>query len=423
MDLIGWLLVLVGLLVSVGLHELGHMVPAKRFGVKVSQYMIGFGPKIWSFTRGDTEYGVKWILLGGYVRMIGMIPPTEALKGRAAERARSGAPQRWWHRVAEEVRETSAEDIEPGDEDRVFYKLSVPRKLIVMTGGTAMNLLLAIICIGVAVCGIGVSGATNAIGTVSACAVTADDGSCPADSDPSPAQQAGLQSGDRIVEFNGTAIATAAEAQAAVRKAAGVPSQMVVERDGRRVSLDVTPAARETADGTVGSIGIVFAVEQQRESVTALPGQVWDAFTGTVGAVVRLPVETYKVVASMVSGEERDVNGVQSIVGVGRIAGDVVSSEATTSNKAVMVLLLLGSLNMALFVFNLVPLLPMDGGHAAGAVWEGLRRRIARLRGRPDPGPVDVAMSMPIAQAMFVLLIVMGGTLILADIINPVALG
>src|SRR5690554_5621779 len=138
---VGIAVFVVGLLVSIALHEVGHMVPAKRFGVRVSQYMVGFGPTLWSRTRGETEYGLKAIPLGGYVRLVGMLPPADVVGARP----RAG-------RVAELVqaaREQSAEEIRPGEEHRAFYRLSAPRKVVVMLGGPVMNLLLAVVLMAV----------------------------------------------------------------------------------------------------------------------------------------------------------------------------------------------------------------------------------------------------------------------------------
>ncbi len=144
----GLVIVVAGLLVSIALHELGHMVPAKLFGVRVSQYMVGFGPTLWSRVRGETEYGVKAIPLGGYVRLTGMYPPADVLdhaprRGRFAD-------------VIDAARQASAEEIRPGEDHRAFYRLSTPKKAIVMAAGTLMNLVIAAVLIAVVLVGIGV---------------------------------------------------------------------------------------------------------------------------------------------------------------------------------------------------------------------------------------------------------------------------
>ena len=138
---LGVLFVVLGVGLSIGLHEIGHLVPAKKFGVKVTQYMVGFGPTLWSTRRGETEYGLKAIPLGGYIRMIGMFPPRP---GDAEGTIRVSSTGRFTQ-LADEARQLSLEEIKPGDEDRVFYKLSVPKKVVVMMGGPVMNLVIAVV--------------------------------------------------------------------------------------------------------------------------------------------------------------------------------------------------------------------------------------------------------------------------------------
>ncbi|HLU64595.1 MAG TPA: site-2 protease family protein, partial [Protaetiibacter sp.] len=147
---LGVVVVAVGLVVSIGLHELGHLIPAKRFGVKVGQFMIGFGPTLFSRRRGETEYGVKLVPLGGYISMAGMYPP--AREGEAARTASTG----FFHTLVQDAREQSAATIAPGDEERVFYRLPVAKRIVVMLGGPAMNLLIAIVLYAVVLCGFGV---------------------------------------------------------------------------------------------------------------------------------------------------------------------------------------------------------------------------------------------------------------------------
>ena len=136
---LGVLVVVIGVALSIALHEIGHLVPAKKFGVKVTQYMVGFGPTIWSRRRGETEYGIKAIPLGGYVRMIGMLPPRP---GDAPGELRTLSTGRF-SQMVDQARADSMEEVRPGDEDRVFYKLSPGKKIIIMLGGPIMNLVIA----------------------------------------------------------------------------------------------------------------------------------------------------------------------------------------------------------------------------------------------------------------------------------------
>ncbi|MDD9205604.1 site-2 protease family protein, partial [Georgenia sp. 10Sc9-8] len=156
---VGVLILVVGLMVSIALHEVGHLLPAKRFGVRVPQYMVGFGRTLWSRTVGDTEYGVKAVPLGGYVRMVGMYPPA-----RRRPAGSHGRPT-----LVEAARQESLAEIPPGEERRAFYTLSVPRKLVVMLGGPAMNLLIAAVLLTVVVAGLGLPTLTSTLGAVQPC--------------------------------------------------------------------------------------------------------------------------------------------------------------------------------------------------------------------------------------------------------------
>ena len=163
--LLGILVFLAGIALSIGLHEIGHLVPAKRFGVRVQQYMIGFGPTLWSRRRGETEYGVKAIPLGGYIRMIGMFPPKRGEDPRMVRRASTGRMSL----LMDQARAQSMEEIQPGDENRVFYKLSVPKKVVVMMGGPTMNLVIAIVLLTITTTLLGVPAASTSVETVTKC--------------------------------------------------------------------------------------------------------------------------------------------------------------------------------------------------------------------------------------------------------------
>ncbi len=436
MAVIGVIVVLVGVMISIALHEVGHMVPAKRFGVKVTKYMVGFGHTLFSRTRGDTEYGIKAIPLGGYVRMIGMYPPARAA---ADGRPREG----FFASLAEDARQVSAEEVGPGEESRTFYSLSVPKKLVVMLGGPGMNLLIAVVLIAVVVVGFGTPAYTNTLGAVAPCIAPADAESGCAPGDPAaPGAAAGLEAGDTVLSWNGVEVSDWAGVSAAIRASGTDPATVVVLRDGETLTLTVTPVLAErpvyAEDGTalteengdpvtqeVPFVGIGPAYERVPQAITAVPALTWDAVAQTVGVVATIPQQVVDAWQAAVGGQERG-DGVMSLVGVGRIAGEITSVQAsvyTTSDRVADLLGLLASLNIALFVFNLIPLPPLDGGHVAGALWEGLRRRVARLRNRPDPGPVDVARAIPLAYVVVVGLIGMSLVLVYADIVAPVTLG
>lgn len=435
---VGVLVALLVVLASIALHEVGHMVPAKRFGVRVSQYMVGFGPTLWSRTRGETEYGIKAIPLGGYVRLVGMYPTKDAVGARE--------PRGWAGRLAADARDASAEEIDPGEDGRAFYRLSTPKKLLVMFGGPVMNLVIAFVLMAIALVGIGVEGPTLTVGQVQPCVLPASAvarTTCTSDDPRSPAALAGMQDGDTVVSWGGQQVSTWAGLVTAIRASGTDPVAVVVDRGGRQVDLTVTPVQRDqTAVDAAGNavtdssgkavvsrssyVGIAPLTAMQRQSLWSVPGAVATTTWQTAKVVLTLPERVWQVAYSTFTGQPRDATSVIGIVGVGRIAGEVTSVQGagiSDSLRIFSLLQMLAALNVSLFVFNMIPLPPLDGGHIAAALWEGAGRQLARLRGRDRPRPADTARLMPLSYAMFVLLGGMGLLLVWADIVNPVRLG
>lgn len=451
--IVGILIVVVGLIVSIGLHEIGHLIPAKAFGVKVGQYMIGFGPTIFSRTKGETEYGVKAIPLGGYISMSGMFPPQ-----RTAEVAEDalGAPGEQ-HRVAagrtattgvfqtlvQDARTASAETVDEGEEQRTFYRLAVPKRIVIMLGGPVMNLLIAIVLFAVVLCGIGTQQPTTTVGSVSACVLPAGstETTCPAGATQSPGAAAGIRAGDRILSIDGTTVSSWDQSTSIIQKSSGQAVDMVVLRDGARETLEITPlltkryvtdangnyvtdssGAKETEE--VGFVGIGSVYERQQSPVSAVLPAVGSNIANVGHLILNLPQRLIGVAQAAFGGGERDPNGPVSVVGVGRMAGDVASlNSVPVLDRASVLVGLLASLNVALFVFNLIPLMPLDGGHVAGAIIEGVRRFFAKLFGRKDPGPVDTAKVIPLTFAVVAILGAMSLLLFYADIVNPISIG
>lgn len=440
--LLGVLAVVVGVGLSIALHEVGHLLPAKRFGVRVPQYMIGFGPKVWSTRRGETEYGIKAIPLGGYVKMIGMFPPK---KGEDPGTVRVSSTGRF-SQLRDEARSQSMSEIQPGDENRVFWKLSVPKKVTIMLGGPVMNLLIAVLVFTGLFTLHGMVENTPVISTVSQCVDTTATSqttrtTCGPGMPVAPANAAGLKPGDRVVSVAGIRLQTWDDARAIIRANAGKPIDLVVERAGETLTLHATPLAIDLAvldkfgepatDGEgnpvverAGFLGAAGTPEYVKQPITAVPGLIGEQIAMTAGVVLAIPQKMVGIAEAAFGEGERDKNGPISVVGVGRVAGEVTSDAELGSggDKAIILVSLLGSLNLALFVFNLIPLLPLDGGHVIGALWEGVKKRSFRLLGRPDPGPVDVTKALPLAYAVASLLIVMSALLMYADIVNPVRL-
>lgn len=437
---LGVVLFVVGVAVSIGLHEVGHLVPAKKFGVKVTQYFVGFGRTLWSRRRGETEYGVKAIPLGGYVKLVGMLPPGDEERFDAEGRMKIRKSNTgMFTQVISDARAAEYELVEPGDEDRLFYKLPWWKKVIVMAGGPTVNLVLAFLLFGAVFMIHGATVTTTTIDEVSDCviAVTPETLDQPqrkcTDDDPvAPAKAAGLQRGDEVLSFNGTEVTSWEQFSGLIRANDDGRATIVVERDGRQVTTttSTTVSARPgTADAPdeiveVGFLGVVPEQVLERQGpvfvVTTMGTYTWE----TVKALGQMPVKLWHVGRAALGLEERAADSPMSVVGASRVAGEVASEHTIPlGDRFFGLLALLGGINLFVGMFNFVPLLPLDGGHIAGALYEAVRRGLARLFGRPDPGYFDTAKLLPVAYVMAGVILVMSVVLIYADIVVPVQLG
>jgi Predicted membrane-associated Zn-dependent proteases 1 len=427
MTVLGIVIFFVGILISIAWHELGHFATARWFGIKVPEFMIGFGRTIWSRKVGETEFGLKAIPLGGYIRMIGMIPPA---KGETLGRSRRSGP---FQGLIDDVRKQSAMDVLPEDADRQFYLRAPWKRVIVMFAGPFMNLILAIALFAVVLMGIGLpTGSTTTVNEVSACVVPASAPTtvCPPGAPLTPAAAAGFRPGDRIVAFQGQPYEERdwPRLQEAIRAASGTVT-VTVERQGQIVELRPTLIINslrslvnpeEIVQASFLGLSPVQFYERQPASVVV--DQIGFVVARTGQAIVALPQRVPALVGAVFAGEERDVDGPVGIVGASRIGGQILALDEPPEAEISFFLQLLAAVNISLFLFNLLPIPPLDGGQIFPAVWEAIRRRIARLRGRPDPGPVDVARLMPVAYVVALVFIAWSGLLFVADVINPVRL-
>ncbi|HEY0902618.1 MAG TPA: site-2 protease family protein [Marmoricola sp.] len=429
MYLAGVVFFTIGVAVSIGLHEVGHLVPGKLFDVKITQYFVGFGRTIWSRRRGETEYGLKAIPLGGYVKLVGMLPPAANQDPERVRASNTGM----FAQLVSDARSAEYEHVDPADHDRLFYRLPWWKRVVIMGSGVSINLLIAFGLFAAVFIGYGVNDASTTVRTVSQCVkvveVGQDPGPCTADDPATPAVAAGLRPGDRILAFNGTEITSYDQLQRLIRANDDGSAELVVDRDGDRRTLSTNttinglPSLEEPGETIdAGFLGITPTVERQREGVGYVVSTMADGTWETMKTIAAMPQKVYHVSRAALGLEERDVNSPMSVVGAGRVAGEFASDDRSSlADRFFSVLLLLAGLNLFLGLVNLVPLPPFDGAGIATTLYEAARRGIARLLGRPDPGVVDAAKLLPVTYVVASLLLVMTAILVYADIVAPVS--
>jgi membrane-associated protease RseP (regulator of RpoE activity) len=402
---LGIALFALAILVSVCLHEAGHMITAKKFGMKVTKYFAGFGPTLWSFRRGETEYGIKAVPLGGFVKIVGMTPQDD--------------------------------DVEPGDEKRAMWRFPVWKRTVVLSAGSITHFILGFFLLWITVSFVGMRNPAlddpqPAFIDVQDCViVTAEERPTCAATDPvSPAKRAGLQDGDRIIKVNGNTVVYWGDLLVALRNTSPGAATLLIERNGAvlpPITVDLAEVERlaDTAGKTEKRAALGVGIDLQIpveitygpvEGFTRSIGYTGDAFVGTWEAMKKFP-EKLPALWAALSGGERDPETPISVVGASRLGGETVEQ-----NEWALFLLILASLNFFVGVFNLLPLLPLDGGHIAIAWFEKVRSWVyARLR-RPDPGRVDYYKLMPLT---YVVILIFGGFTLLtvaADIVNPITI-
>jgi len=403
-----------GILLSVCLHEAGHLLTAKKFGMKATQYFAGFGPTVFSFRRGETEYGLKAIPAGGFVKIVGMTP---------------------------------LEQVPAEDRDRAFWRFPLWQRTVVLVAGSLTHFGLAVVVFFIAAFTTGLPNPAAAsfdpltappvVGQVSDCVVQGYDltpkgalRACRPGDPAGPAKAAGLRRGDRLVAIGGERVSTYREVVETIRATPPAPVQVVYRRDGQRraTTADLVVTQRPPvgeADGelqTVSAIGLsvwVPPLALNYDVAGAVPASFWylgESVRLTFEAIGRFPSKIPNLIDA-IGGAERDEETPISVVGASRVGG-----EAVQLGLPIVFLALLGGLNVFVGVFNLFPLLPLDGGHVAIAWYERARSWWAARRGRPDPGRVDYNKLMPVT---YVVILVFGGLTLLtltADIVNPITL-
>jgi membrane-associated protease RseP (regulator of RpoE activity) len=398
---VGALLFVLALLVSIVLHEAGHMWCARWSGGKVTEFFVGFGPRLWSFTRGETEYGVKAIPAGGYVKIVGM---------------------------------TDLDEIEPGDEDRALKNKPARKRLLTLSAGSLMHFLIALFIFAFVPMAWGTQQSTTSVGTIATCMVPSgtDAGATTGctGAEKSPAAAAGLVVGDKITEVNGAKVTDATSLVDALHALPGGEPATITYTDtgGKTRTTTVTPVSSNSVTETNGStgkgslIGISLGsatVHQNPIAAVKTSGdEFWTSIKDTFTGLASIPASIPKLFTSTVDHTQRSTSSPVGVVGMAEVSGTLYQQGGFGS-----VLLLVAEVNVFIGVFNLLPILPLDGGHIAILLYEEARKRIYRLLRRPDPGRVDLNKMMPVAYGFLLFFVCLTVLLVAADVTNPIRLG
>ena len=392
---LGILAFVLALLLSVMLHEAGHFFAARKFGMKVTEFFVGFGPRIWSVIRGETEYGVKAIPAGGYVRISGMTP---------------------------------AEELSAEDQPRAFYRARIIHRIITLAAGSLIHFVIGLLLLFLFLFTIGVNTPTTSIAQISPCVPSNVAIGCQSSDLISPAKQAGILVGDKLVAVDGNRISKWEDGTKIFRSNAGVPIQLIVLRDGKEISLNLIPANLKLQDGSNrGFIGIGPKIEPQRltfwNSTTTSITLFGTLTKASVEGLLSIPSKIPTLWGQVIDHKTRTSEDLVGVVGAARASGQTFSAtNYSVSEKIGTFLLMVASLNIFVGLFNSLPIPPLDGGHIAVAIADGIRRRWARFKGKSEPSLIDIARLTPITIVVLTALISLSLLLLAADIFNPVRL-
>ena len=369
--MIGGLIVLVGIILMVMVHEAGHFVAAKAVGMKATEFFFGFGPKLWSTQKGETEYGVKAIPLGGYVRIVGMNP---------------------------------YEEVDPADKGRTYREKPFWQKSVVVLAGVASHFIVAFLLFFLVASIIGISEPTT---TLQAVRQTLDDGS------PTPAAAAGLMAGDQILSIDGISVDEWGALVDAIEARPGEEVVLEVERPNVGPVV-LTPTLASLPDGDGGHQGFL-GVEPTRRTVRVSPlsgvvesGQaIGEATVASAQGLWRLVAGFGDLVTAVVTGNTDSIQDERpaSPIGLIRIGAE------TQQFGIAFTLELLALVNVFVGLFNVIPVYPLDGGHFSVALYE-------KIRGRP----ADVRKLVPVAAVVVLFMVLLGVLAIYLDITNPFTL-
>ncbi|MGH3734807.1 MAG: M50 family metallopeptidase [Micromonosporaceae bacterium] len=410
---LGVVLFALGILISIAIHEAGHMYSARAFGMKVTQYFIGFGPTLWSFRKGETEYGVKPIPAGAFVKIVGMTPLEDE------------------------------EEVAPADKHRVFWRKPLWQRTIVLSAGSISHFILGFLILWFTAAFVGVNNPAYAQAIEQAPKTTKVDiqdcvivenvrRECRKSDPAAPAARAGLKDGDVITSVAGTSVSSYDDLVKAIRATPPGETKLTYLRGdaSHEVTVSLHPVQRQLSEdskklSTIAALGVSTYVDPAIpttvtygpvESIAVAGDYIGRMFVGTFQALAKFPEKVPKLFDALM-GAERDPETPISVVGASRLGGEIVEYEVWP-----LFFLLLAVLNLFVGVFNLFPLLPLDGGHIAIAWFERARTVIYGWIGRPDPGRVDYMKLMPLTYVVIIIFGLFTLLTVATDIVNPIQL-